>query len=37
MRNSSGGAGAEEGVEDEVVCIRGDLQNPLDQTLGFGG
>ena len=32
-----GGAGAEEGVEDKVAGVGGDVENTLDEAFGFGG
>ena len=31
------GAGTEEGIEDEVAWIRGDVENTLDEAFWFRG
>ena len=33
--DGSGGAGAEEGVEDKVAGFGGDVEDALDEAFGF--
>lgn len=35
VRNGPGGAGASEGVEDEIAGVRREIKTPLDQRFGF--
>ena len=35
VRYGGGGAGAEEGVEDEVAGVGGDVEDALDEAFGF--
>ena len=35
VRDGGGGAGAEEGVEDEVAGVGGDVEDALDEAFGF--
>ena len=37
VRYGGGGAGAEEGVEDEVAGVGGDVEDALNEAFGFGG
>jgi hypothetical protein len=37
VRDGCSRAGPEEGIQHEVIFIRSDLQNALNQALGFGG
>lgn len=37
MRDGGGSAGTEEGVENEVVRVSGDMENALNQTFWFWG
>ncbi len=37
VRHRRGGAGAEEGIEDEVAGVGGDMENALQEAFGFGG
>ena len=37
VRDRGGSTGAEEGVEDEVAGVGGDLENTLNEGFGLGG